>query len=435
MTQQILMPLATPVARFQLIKPNRTQEKIIHDGLGFLQMTAPFWSSILYARLPLKYTYDVPRLATDGSYCYVNPDALHDNDWSIPNVAFGLGHEVFHYIRADMIMASIWKEQGFAPCPSGPLPYDHAIMGRAKDYVINAALIEGKVGEFPAEGLYDPLLSRIGMESCLDVYEKIYKKAKQQQGGTGGVEKGGFDQHLEPSNAAMEEEQRVGAVNRAGAIASARMVAEAASKGDLPAPIRNQMGEIMQPKVRWQDHLKSSRHRAAGTPAHNWAALNKRLISRPAPWGKIAFARREEYGCGTVVVGYDTSGSCIDQATQTKFFTEMSGIVSDLKPERLIVVWCDAEVQRVDEIESPEDLESLRMEINDLGGAPGGGGTAFYPVFDWVEDNDVHPDMLVYLTDTLGTFGAEPDYPTIWCSLLANRKVPFGELIEIEDEK
>lgn len=444
----IVMPLASPVAKLRCFKPSRAQEDFVHDGLQFLQLTSPFWSSLFYSTLPVKYTYDIPRLATDGHYVYVNPDGMRDAKWTFENVAFGLAHEDFHYILNDLIMGMVWKEGG-VPCQSGMLPYDHMLMNQAMDYRINAALIDAKVGTFPPEGLYDPSLSRKGDESCLEIYEKLWKRnqGKSQpepddgegegggEGGDGaGEDHGGFDIHLEPSEETIEAEKRGGEMRRAQAIASAKMVAEAAGMGDLPAAIRSLIGEILSPTVRWQDHLKSAMHRAAGEPKHNWAQLNKRLISRPAPYSKIAFARREEYGCGQVVVMYDTSGSCIDETVQTKFFSEMAGIVADLNPSELVVIWCDAEVQRIDRLEEPTDLEHLRMEINDLGGAPGGGGTDFRPPFQWVRDEHIEPDMVVYLTDTYGLFPEEtPDYPVIWCSLIENPRVPWGEVVEIKD--
>lgn len=452
--------LVAPVAKgLQIFKPNRSQEKFIENARGFLQLVRPFYAALLHSSCPIRYTYDVPRLATDGSYCYVNPDSMEEQKWTIPNVGLGLAHEVVHVLRNDIIMGIFWRTQGYVPCKGGDLPYDHDLMGAAADYVINAMLLADNFAEFPPEGLYDPALSRAGMERSIDIYEILFKRReaeqkKQQQGqpqpgqgqpqpgqgqpqqsqdGSSGQGTGNFDQHLEPSQEAIEAEAKGGATQRAQAIASARMVAEAAGKGDMPAALRQLIGEIMSPKVKWQDHLKSSMHRAAGTPGLNWTQLNKRLISRPDPWGPISFARKTEYGCGTIVVGYDTSGSCIDEATQTKFFTEMSGIVADLNPEKLVVIWCDQEVQRVDEIEGAEDLEMLRHEINEAGGAPGGGGTNFVPVFDYVHDTHLEPDMLIFLTDTLGIFPAEPDYPVIWCSLLRDMRVPFGELVEIDD--
>ena len=133
------------------------------------------------------------------------------------------------------------------------------------------------------------------------------------------------------------------------------------------------------------------------------------------------FARQAHMGAGTVVIGYDTSGSCVNPDVQQRFFSEMAGIVADLNPEQLIVIWCDAAVQRVDELEEPEDLEELRADINSLGGAPGGGGTDFRPVFREIEERDLIPDMVVYLTDTYGSFpDHEPDYP------VSGRRSPRG---------
>jgi predicted metal-dependent peptidase len=135
-----------------------------------------------------------------------------------------------------------------------------------------------------------------------------------------------------------------------------------------------------------------------------------------------------------VAIGYDTSGSCANEATQRRFFTEMSAIVSDLNPDRLIVIWCDAKVQRVDDLEEPADLEALRAEINEAGGAPGGGGTNLVRIFEHIEEEGIEPDMLVVLTDMETPFPkAEPVYPTIWASIKTGKRAPFGELVEVEE--
>ena len=97
------------------------------------------------------------------------------------------------------------------------------------------------------------------------------------------------------------------------------------------------------------------------------------------------------------------------------------------------MIWCDAKVQRVDELDEPEDLEELRADINRQGGAPGGGGTDFRPVFEEIEKRGIQPDMLVYLTDTYGSFPTqEPDYPVIWASVIKSPRVPWGDVVEVE---
>ncbi len=64
--------------------------------------------------------------------------------------------------------------------------------------------------------------------------------------------------------------------------------------------------------------------------------------------------------------------------------------------------------------------------------ARGGGGTAFKPVFDWVEEKGIRPVCLVYLTDLYGPVSFDaPEYPTLWCCTNA-KQGPFGETVEIE---
>ena len=125
----------------------------------------------------------------------------------------------------------------------------------------------------------------------------------------------------------------------------------------------------------------------------------------------------------------DTSGS-IGEKELNMFFAEMAGILEDVRPKRLVVMWCDAKVHRVDEIEEASDLTGLRKK-----GAPGGGGTMFEPVFDEMDKmglDDV--DALVYLTDGYGSFPkAPPSYPVIWGNIsdLKPEHYPFGDVVEI----
>jgi predicted metal-dependent peptidase len=61
----------------------------------------------------------------------------------------------------------------------------------------------------------------------------------------------------------------------------------------------------------------------------------------------------------------------------------------------------------------------------------GGGGTDFRPVFDWVEQDRISPDLLVYFTDAQGRFPErEPPYPVIWL-VKGKSRVPFGDRIQL----
>jgi len=62
---------------------------------------------------------------------------------------------------------------------------------------------------------------------------------------------------------------------------------------------------------------------------------------------------------------------------------------------------------------------------------PGGGGTDFRPVFDWVEHENRTPNMLVYFTDAEGDFPkVPPNYPGIWL-VKGKGAVPWGERVQL----
>jgi predicted metal-dependent peptidase len=83
----------------------------------------------------------------------------------------------------------------------------------------------------------------------------------------------------------------------------------------------------------------------------------------------------------------------------------------------------DTCVQAVHEF-TPDDEIVLKMV--------GGGGTLFQPAFDWVEENDVDPLALIYLTDLEGETPQAPDYPVLWVTPLhSTYEAPFGTLVRI----
>ena len=52
-------------------------------------------------------------------------------------------------------------------------------------------------------------------------------------------------------------------------------------------------------------------------------------------------------------------------------------------------------------------------------------------MFDWVEQQGVRPELLVYFTDAEGRFPErEPNYPVIWL-VKGKEKVPWGQRIQL----
>ena len=193
-------------------------------------------------------------------------------------------------------------------------------------------------------------------------------------------------------------------------------------QGKLPASLDRMFGELLTPAVDWREKIQALFARKVGSGSYNWRRPDRRLIVRD-----IYAPGRSGFGAGTVVVAVDTSGS-IGERELDMFFAEMSGILEDVRPRQLLVMWCDAKVHRIDECEEAMDLNHIRAK-----GAPGGGGTSFVPVFDKIAEMGLEPDALVYLTDGYGYFPKPSAYSVIWGNISAPGSVnyPFGDVVDV----
>ena len=380
--------------------------------------------------------------ATDGDTLIVNPDKFFE--YKLKKRMFVMAHEIAHCMFDHCGMMYRFRKLGYIPMADGTkLPYDQMTCNKAMDYVINAMLVECKdnanspMFEIDPAWLYDPNIAGPN-DSFVDVYGKLYKKKDGRGGGGGGNDKGKgkdadsnsqgndpsrFDGHMDPGTTSGKDAHSAQSERNefewSSAIASAANAAKA--QGKLPAGLDRFINTILNPVVPWQEHIQAFFARKVGSGSYNWRRPDRYLIVRD-----IYAPGRSGFGAECVVVGVDTSGS-INDPTIEMFFAEMAGILEDVKPKRLIVMWCDAKVHRVDEVEDAIDLNELRRK-----GAPGRGGTNFIPVFGEIEQLGVIPDALVYLTDGEGTFpNHAPNYPVLWGSITKGMKYPFGDVVDV----
>jgi predicted metal-dependent peptidase len=111
--------------------------------------------------------------------------------------------------------------------------------------------------------------------------------------------------------------------------------------------------------------------------------------------------------------------------------SELLDILQTCRPERVHVLSCDAKVHTHTELADANELLANAPEMK------GGGGTAFEPVFQWVEAHRIEPCVLIYFTDLMGSFPREaPPYPVVWVSTHPG-EAPFGEtiIIDLSDEQ
>lgn len=383
----------------------------------------PAFSHVLYTMMAKQgsehiamFSKDVPYAATDGVNVIINPDTFFK--LPLAERVFILAHEVMHGIWDHCAQGKRLRKLGEVRYSDGhKLPYDHGTMNKATDLVINDALIQARVGSFPAMGLHDPKIAT-GDDSALDAYRKVYED--QEQGGGGGGD-GSFDTHLEPDEGQGNSERNEQEWKQAVAAG----MAAAKAQGKLPANLERMLGDVLDPEVDWTDKVDAFFARKVGSGGYDWRRPDRRMITRDDP---VYAPGRSGHAAGTVVVAVDTSGSIAADATIIdRFFAEVGGILEDVKPKRLMVIWCDAEVHRVDEVEDAQDLRALRMQP-----VPGWGGTSFVPVFDHIAAEDLNPDALIYLTDGDGSFPDKaPVYPVLWGDISKQAsKYPWGDVVE-----
>jgi predicted metal-dependent peptidase len=422
--------------KLELVEIDAKQMKLWSDTRAALIWHCPAFTHILYTMMNKNdnehialFTKEVPVAATDGQHILINPDTFFP--LSLNERIFVVAHEIAHGIFGHVESMHRFKMMGKIAYTDGKeLPYDHETMNKAMDYVINDMLIESKIGQYNPNWLHDPVIAT-HKESVLTAYRRLYQDNQQNNGGKGGASassqgKGqqGFDDHLAPGSSTGQDPSQAAAGRSdvewktaiAGAIASAR------AQGKLPSALERALTEVIEPQVDWREKIIGFFARKPGGGTYNWRSPDRRLITR-----NIIAPARSGFGAGPVVVAVDTSGS-IGAKELAFFFGEMGGILDDVRPTMLYVIWCDAKVHRVDELENGSDLIELRAKK-----APGGGGTAFEPVFEAIREMGVTPDALVYLTDGYGSFPAQaPSYPVLWGDISGGKvKYPFGDVVDI----
>ena len=118
----------------------------------------------------------------------------------------------------------------------------------------------------------------------------------------------------------------------------------------------------------------------------------------------------------------DTSGS-VDQHQLDEFLAEVRAIFFDCRPEKLILIQCDAQIHEwteLDPFDENQRSDEGRRRHGFLSRVRTAGAGKYEPIA-----------ALVYLTDLMGSFPDNPPaYPVIWA---CNNEIqaPFGETVNI----
>lgn len=413
-----------------------------------LMWTAPAFTHIFFTMLDYRergnkanafFTREVPVAATDGWRLLLNPDTFFK--YSVAERTFIVCHEIMHCIWSHPMTGDAWRRRGYVVgAKGGHIPYNHDVANIAADLIINDLLAKSKQGSPPKDCLMDQSLGT-STDPWNEVYERVWNKMPKQGGGQGqGSGSGnspsnappglngqsGFDRMLDPNGSPgdkPEDKQANGAGGQTDlgwkqAIAAATALGKA--QGNMPAELERVFQDMVEPKVDWVGAIQGAVSRRVGSSDSSWRRCDRRLIVRD-----MYAPGRSSHGCGAIALVGDTSGSMSD-AEIGVILRELRGIMEDLNPSKVYVIWCDADVHAVEEIDDASDIPSLRPK--------GGGGTDFRPPFAWLAEQGIEPDGMIYVTDGYGPFPPQaPEYPVIWADITGPGKIsyPWGDVINI----
>ena len=368
-------------------------ERRLSKAKSRLMLDHPFFGN-LAMNMPFRLDNTIPTAATNGSWVKFNPDFI--TPLVDDQLLFLTAHEIMHPVL----------EHNYRRNHRNQFKWNYA-----GDAVINPMLEDEGIGKFIEGGVMDRDLLKEGGGTTDGVYNLLPDDIEDEGGGYLHNQKPYDDcQDAEgKSPAEVSQQQAQMKVKVAQAAQAAKMM------GKLSANMERFVGELLQSKVPWSDVMNRFLIKAK-TDDRTFARANRRLIQQglylPTNSGEIM---------GEVVKAIDCSGS-IDDDQIAQFNTESVKMWQDLRPTKMHIIYFDSEVCHYDCFEDEEPVIKPH----------GGGGTAFSPIFKFIEEKGIDPVACVVLTDlACSDFGNEPPYPVLWVSTHEGT-APWGEIVMME---
>ncbi len=368
--------------------------------------------------------------ATDARALYYNADFIAR--LSLAQTQFILAHEALH------CALSHFARRSHRELRRWDIACDHAVNLLLADEgleLLPGVLADTAYRGLAAEEIY-PLISPSTRERSIDLH--IFSDA--QAGATGTAASAGAVRERESARQRRQAEN--------GGIAGAAGNEIPSGAGRRPRPPATSERERL--RQVWESRLivAAQRARYANQLGSSWSRVIDGLLQPRLPWRALLArymmsAARDDYSYRRLSrrdgdallpqlrndeidlhVALDTSGSINDDELR-----EFAGEIEALKgqvPARVTLYACDEAL----DTRGPWRFEAWEAIV--LPERPrGGGGTSFRPVFEWIAEHHLRPDLLVYFTDAEGAFPAQmPAYPVIWL-VKGAAQVPWGERIQL----
>jgi predicted metal-dependent peptidase len=294
---------------------------------------------------------------------------------------------------------------------------DMGLWNEANDAIINRNIKD--MGYSLPEGGVDIPWVRADMSS-----EEVYDRLKKEQpppppkggGGQGDGPKGGWDNQGD-----LEDAPDQGAQGDLEATirAAAQMARDC---GDKSAMVDRILGTPAKATVNWKDEVRAALT-SSSRDDFTYRRFSRRFVGRG-----LYLPSLHSDSLGGLLIGFDTSGSMSEEDCQ-QVAGEIQGIIDDLSPDWVEVVYCDSKIKATQRFVKGDQLE-LKPK--------GGGGTAFKPVFDYADklqtEGGERIAAMIYLTDMEGPMGdlVEPEFPVVWgCVYARPSAAPFGAVVQV----
>lgn len=238
---------------------------------------------------------------------------------------------------------------------------------------------------------------------------------EQQSGDGGGAASQGKDESEGGSSAGQSlsetEREELETLWRQRLVAAAQQARQA---GRLGESLARSIDDLVQPKLPWRA-LLSRYMMSAARDDYSFQRISRREGAAMMP--------SLYSGQMDVVIGLDTSGS-IDTEEIAEFVAEIDALKGQLRA-RVTLLACDEKItegplvyEAWESIDAPTELS-------------GGSGTRFTPVFEWIERENMKPDIVLYFTDAEGEFPQHaPPFSVLWL-VKGNLPVPWGQRIQL----
>ena len=347
----------------------------------------------------------VPTAATNGWDVIYNPDFVEKVMSTDPKLRLLVLHEAMHKAYRHM---TVWKYLS---------KINPRLANVAMDHFVNLSLTDTDAGngflEMPSDGI-QPNPKYRGW-SVLQIYTDLEQEDDPEQpDGPGRFDEHDFDGPDDEAPSEQEMENEIGRALRQG-----EMIRKQRSKGGA-GDSDGLFGDLLSPKVDWRKALRDFiTETCSGRDESSWSRPNRRFLADDVYMPTMMGVTLRE-----LVVGFDTSGSIFGGNEMTRFVSEISTIIEQVKPSKVHVIYWDTGIA------GHQTFEDGQFAVQNLK-PKGGGGTDGAVLFKYLRKQKIKPDAIVQFTDGyVGSWG-NTDVPTLWV-ITSDIKAPWGTTIQLE---